>query len=157
MYGGCSDAYKAFTTKWADYLQENLTEEFLTSSGQNYNSFTNKWGSTAQRQLMLEKTIMSEYYRIYRGFWRSHMCAVDASSALLECPTSCSVATDSFDDCACSVPKLTTGATTWENMFPCVVFSSENREFFSKTMSSEFMADLTNMIASSSVQEVYYI
>lgn len=152
MFGGCDDGYKDLVERWSWYLNENLTSSYITSTGQTSKTFFKAWGYTAQRKLMLDKFIMNEYYRIYRGLWRSHMCAVDNSITLLQCPESCSEET-AFEDCTCSVPKLESGETTWQNLLPCVVFSATNQEYFNKTMSEEFMEDLIKTIASSPVKE----
>ncbi len=82
------------------------------------------------------------------------MCAVDGSSALLECPEKCDKNTQSFETCGCSVNKLTSGETTWRNLLPCVLFSAENRAFFEGTFSDDFMSELTTFIATASVKEV---
>ena len=50
------------------------------------------YGLKAPRKAMFEKSIMGEYFHIFRAFWRSHMCAVDGSPALLECPDTCDAA-----------------------------------------------------------------
>lgn len=45
------------------------------------------------------------------------------------------------------------GETTWENLFPCVLNSESNRDFFNSTMSSDLLEDLTTFLATNSVME----
>jgi hypothetical protein len=101
---------------------------------------------------MVNTAIMGEYFHIYRSMWRSHMCAVDGTPALLECPDECDEDVP-FEECKCQVTKLLTGETDWENLFPCVLNSEDNREYFRRTMPGEMLKDLTHMMATASVQE----
>jgi hypothetical protein len=89
----------------------------------------------------------------YRYLWRSHMCAVDGTPTLLQCPETCDVDTDSLEDCKCQVTSLINGDTTWENLLPCVLNSAENLEFFKSSMPEELLKDLVYMLATSSAVE----
>ena len=46
------------------------------------------------------------------------------------------------------------GSTTWQNLFPCLLNSQSNRDFFNATMPDEMLSDLVYMMATASVQEV---
>jgi len=153
VWGGCTEAYSAFQAKWGDLLRTTLSDSEIEATGLDLRSFKNKWGETEQRQTMIEKAIMGEYFHIYRSFWRSHMCAIDNTPALLECPESCDVDSTPFEECACNVNALTNGETDWENLFPCVLNSESNRDYFNKTMPTELLKDLTTFLATSSVLE----
>jgi len=57
-------------------------------------------------------TILLMIYLIYidaiptaRSLWRSHMCAVDGTPGLLECPEQCAEDTP-FEECTCEVKHL---------------------------------------------------
>eukprot|EP01034_Spumella_vulgaris_P025775 gene25775-32266_t len=152
MYGECSTNLQAFTSKWADYLDANLTESDIEATGQSTKTFFNKWGYSGQRRVMFNKAIVGEYFHIYRSFWRSHMCAVDSSPALLVCPDTCDSDTP-FESCTCTVPTLESGEMGWYNLFPCVLNSEDNQQFFNLTMSEDFMSELTYTLATSSVKE----
>lgn len=153
VWGGCTDAYNSFVAKWGDFMDETLSEDEVEAVGLDSRQFMNKWGKTSQRRTMFNKAVMGEYFHIYRSFWRSHMCAVDNTPALLECPEECDVENTPFEECTCSVNKLTNAETNWENLFPCVLNSADNREFFNKTMPSEMLEDMTTFLATSSVLE----
>jgi hypothetical protein len=152
MFGGCSDAYTAFTEKWGTYMDATLMDKEVELMGLDSAEFKNKWGETAQRRAMFNKVIVGEYFHIYRGLWRSHMCAADNAPGLLECPESCDM-DKSFEDCTCSVKKLVTGETTWQNLLPCFLNTDENREYFAKATTEEFMVDVINMVSTASVKE----
>jgi hypothetical protein len=109
------------------------------------------YGLTAPRRNMFEKSVMGEYFHIYRAFWRSHICANDSTPALLECPEECDAATQSIDDCSCGVNALLTdGRTTWENIYPCVLVD-EKRAIFDAVMPEELLEDMVTFMATSSV------
>ena len=55
MWGGCSAEYRNFTEKWADVLDAAMTDEEMAISG-----------SKDTRRVMFEKSVMGEYFRIYR-------------------------------------------------------------------------------------------
>ena len=148
MWGGCTEGYRAFYTKWAHVLEANVTNKEVAAMG--YKTW--KWGMRAPRKTMVETAIMGEYFHIYRSLWRSHMCAQDGTPGLLVCPDTCSEDTP-FDDCSCEVPGLYTGETTWRNLLPCMLNSAENRDFFERTMPAELLEDLTVMVSTSSVLE----
>ena len=148
MWGGCTEGYRAFYTKWAHVLEANVTNKEVASLG--YKTW--KWGMRAPRKAMVETAIMGEYFHIYRSLWRSHMCAQDGTPGLLVCPDACPEGTP-FDECSCEVTGLLTGETTWRNLLPCLLNSAENRDFFERTMPVELLEDLTVMVATSSVQE----
>jgi len=152
VFGGCTEAYQKFNEKWSTYLDTDVTEAEMIKGGYTKTQFTNKWGATGQRRTMFNKAIMGEYFHIYRGLWRSHMCALDGSAALLECPESCD-SSKSFEECQCSVNKLKTGETDWKNMYHCLLNSEENRGYFSAVMSEDFLQEVTHMISTSSVKE----
>lgn len=152
VYGGCAEGYKVFVDKWGYLLDQNLTEDDITAAGyDDPNTFFNKWGTVAQRREMFENSVMGEYYHLYRMLWRSHMCAADQQSALLECPEHCDLDTP-FENCTCSVNKLSTGETTWQNVFPCII-GSGNHETVNATWPEEMMIDLVYLVATSSVLE----
>lgn len=153
VYGGCVDSYNTFITKWQDVLDADMSEDEIAATGNDVHSFVNKWGSTNQRRNMIEKAIMGEYFHIYRSMWRSHMCAIDNTPALLECPDDCDPDNTPFEQCTCSVNALTNGSTTWQNLFPCVLNSESNRYYFNSTMPQELLKDLTYFLATSSVLE----
>ena len=46
------------------------------------------------------------------------------------------------------------GNTTWQNLFPCLLNTQVNRDYFTKVMPEELLSDLVYMIATASVQEV---
>ena len=71
MWGGCTEAYQSFYSKWAHVLEANVTNKEVQALG--YRTW--KWGMNAPRKAMVETAIMGEYFHIYRSFWRSHMCA----------------------------------------------------------------------------------
>ena len=87
LYGSCADGYREFTTKWAAVLDEDMTAEQVAAYG--FDSSNWGYGLKAPRRGMFEKSIMGEYFHIFRAFWRSHMCAVDGTPGLLECPDTC--------------------------------------------------------------------
>ena len=87
LYGSCADGYQAFITKWASVLDEDMTAEQVAAYG--FDSANWGYGLKAPRRGMFEKSIMGEYFHIFRAFWRSHMCAVDGTPGLLECPDTC--------------------------------------------------------------------
>jgi len=152
VYGGCEEGYAGFIAKWGDYMNEDLTTAQIEATGLSADTFLKKWGSTGQRRIMFEKAVMGEYFHIYRSFYRSHMCAVDNVPNYLECPEYCSPETP-FEECTCTVRKLVTGETTWQNLFPCVLNSAENRDFFNRTMPQELLKDMVTFLATSPVQE----
>ena len=96
---------------------------------------------------------MGESFHIYRSFWRSHMCAVDGAFSLLECPESCESDTP-FEDCTCSVNKISTGETDWKNIFPCVINREANRDLFSWVFPEEMLKEMIEMMATTAVLEV---
>ena len=102
---------------------------------------------------MLDTAIMGEYFHIYRSFWRSHMCAVDGKPKFLSCPESCDPEVTPFEECICQVDDMLTGATDWKNLWPCVLNSVDNQNFFKAVMPEEMMADMTLWLSTSSVQE----
>ena len=46
------------------------------------------------------------------------------------------------------------GNTTWQNLFPCLLNSKSNQDFFLSSMPEEMISDLIFMAATASVQEV---
>ena len=46
------------------------------------------------------------------------------------------------------------GNTTWQNLFPCLLNSKANQDFFLNSMPEEMISDLVFMAATASVQEV---
>lgn len=48
---------------------------------------------------------------------------------------------------------VSVGETEWQNLFPCVLNSASNQDFFNKTMPQEMLEDLVRFIATSSVLE----
>ena len=66
-----------------------MTAEQVAAFG--FDSANWGYGLKAPRRGMFEKSIMGEYFHIFRAFWRSHMCAVDGTPGLLECPETCDV------------------------------------------------------------------
>ena len=64
-----------------------MTAEQVAAYG--FDSANWGYGLKAPRRGMFEKSIMGEYFHIFRAFWRSHMCAVDGTPGLLECPDTC--------------------------------------------------------------------
>ena len=148
MWGGCVDGYNSFTEKWAHILQKNMTNDEISALG--YKKW--KWGNTAVGNLMLDTAIMGEYFHIYRSFWRSHMCAMDGQPKFLKCPESCAEDVP-FDDCNCQVDAMVTGETDWKNLWPCVLNSQENRDFFTSVMPEEMLSDMTYWLSTASVQE----
>lgn len=153
VWGGCNAAYASFLEKWSSFLDTDMSDDEILSSGNELASFKNKWGPSGQRRMMIDKAIIGEYFHIYRSLWRSHMCAVDNSPALLTCPKSCDYEHDSFETCSCAVDKLANGETTWQNLYPCILNSESNQKYFSSTMPEELLSDLTSFIATSSVLE----
>lgn len=51
-------------------------------------------------------------------------------------------------DCACTVSKLVSETTTWENVYPCVV-NSDKRSAFDAVMPPELLEDLVTFVATS--------
>lgn len=47
-----------------------------------------------------------------------------------------------------------TGNTTWQNLFPCLLNTELNRDYFTAVMPEELISDLVYMVATASVQEV---
>ncbi len=150
VWGGCTEAYANFTAKWADELDASITVDDINDYYPDGKSW--KWGYDAPRRLQLEKAVMGEYFHIYRSFWRSHMCAIDNTPALLVCPDECDLDVP-FEDCSCQVDELVEGTTTWENLFPCVLNSESNQESFKAIWSDEMLEDLVYFLATSSVLE----
>ena len=148
MWGGCVDGYYAFIEKWDHILRKNMTDLEVLDAG--YKKW--KWGNVAVGQLMLETAIMGEYFHIYRSFWRSHMCAVDGKPKFLTCPEVCGPEVP-FEECICKVDAMETGETNWQNLWPCVLNSQENRDFFTSVMPDEMLADMTYWLTTSSVME----
>jgi hypothetical protein len=153
VWGGCNAAYATFLQKWATFLDSDMTDEEIVNSGNDLVTFKNKWGPAGQRRMMIDKAIVGEYFHIYRSLWRSHMCAVDNTPALLECPKTCDYESDTFENCACTVNKLAKGETNWKNLYPCILNSESNQNYFTSTMPEELLSDLTSFIATSSVLE----
>ena len=56
MWGSCTDAYTNFTEKWGDVLSATLTDDEIAVAG-----------TKDTRGVMFEKSVMGEYFRIYRG------------------------------------------------------------------------------------------
>jgi Common central domain of tyrosinase len=172
MYGGCAKAYNEFNEKWSTLLDEDFTAEQIALIGAPYGFDSSNWGYslTASRRSMLEKTVMGEYFHIYRAFWRSHMCAIDAKPGYLECPDECDAASlytgtapidadtdftpemaqEIIDKCGCSVNKLLTGATTWQNLYPCVV-TDLKRDMFNAMFPQEMLKDMVTFIATNNI------
>jgi hypothetical protein len=148
MWGGCVEGYWMYKEKWDHILMKNMTNNEIAAAG--YKKW--KWGNIAVGQYMLETAVMGEYFHIYRSFWRSHMCAVDGTPKLLICPESCSEDTP-FEECTCQVDALVNGETDWKNLWPCVLNSQENRDFFDAVFTEEMMEDMTYWLATASVQE----
>ena len=153
IFGGCISAIKSFTAKWELYLDANLTTIEIEATGQNAVTFIKKWGATGQRRAMFNKAIVGEYFHIYRSLWRSHMCAIDSSPALLVCPDNCDRITTPFEECTCTVDTLQSGEMHWYNLFPCVLNSASNQKYFNLTMNTSFMSELVTVLATSSVKE----
>lgn len=55
MWGGCSKAYAEFEEKWADVLDAAMTTEEMELTG-----------NKDTRRVMVEKSVMGEYFRIYQ-------------------------------------------------------------------------------------------
>ena len=145
--GDCVDAYTALTEKWADVLDADMTEDEITGYG--YSVKTWEWGLTGSpRRKMVEKSVMGEYFHIYRSLWRSHMCSRNQTAQLLQCPESCEVGSD----CKCTVTALETGETDWTDVYDCVL-SDRNRELFDAVFPEDFNKELVTMIATTSVKE----
>jgi hypothetical protein len=163
MGGGCEQAYAAFLEKWGEFMNTDVTEAELNAikysgnmnkADMEANGYTKwKWGYKAPRQLMFDKAIMGEYFHIYRSFWRSHMCAVDGTPRLLVCPDECDQAFTPFEECTCEVSALLNGKTTWQNLFPCVLSTTENQNDFLAIMPEDLVVDMMTMLATSSVVE----
>ena len=163
MGGGCEQAYAAFLEKWGEFMNTDVTEAELNAikysgnmnkADMEANGYTKwKWGYKAPRQLMFDKAIMGEYFHIYRSFWRSHMCAVDGTPRLLVCPDECDPAFTPFEECTCEVSALLNGKTTWQNLFPCVLSTTENQNDFLAIMPEDLVVDMMTMLATSSVVE----
>lgn len=139
MWGGCTEAYQNFTTKWADLLSAELTDDEILAAG-----------TKDTRGVMFEKSVMGEYFRIYRAFWRSHMCSVGSIPALLECPEYCDPDTP-FDDCRCTVPMLESGEISWEDIYGCVL-NSQKQAMFNAVMPTELLEDMVTFLATASIQ-----
>ncbi len=161
--GGCAESYASFLEKWGEFMNTDVSEAELNAIGytvnmnkadMDANGYTKwKWGYTAPRQLMMDKAIMGEYFHIYRSFWRSHMCAVDGTPRLLVCPDTCDPDSTPFEECTCEVSALLNGKTTWQNLFPCVLSTTENQNDFLAIMPEELVTDMMTMLATSSVIE----
>lgn len=152
VWGGCSVAYTKLVEKWHDVLDEDISDEDIIAMGFDPATFANRWGTRAQRKVMLDKSIMGEYFHIYRGLWRSHICAQGAVKGLLECPASCTEGTP-FEECSCSVPKLRDNKITYDDILPCLLNSDENMGYFKHGMPASLLKDIVNMVTSSSVRE----
>lgn len=148
MWGGCDAAYQAFYEKWGEVINADVTDADIASFGLK----KWRWGYNKPRKTMLETAIVGEYFHIYRSFWRSHMCAVDGTPKLLVCPDSCDYDTP-FEECTCQVDALVNGETTWENLFPCVLNSEDNRGDFLASFPEEMLSDMVYMLATASVKE----
>ena len=53
VWGGCTDAYIAFSEKWATVLDANITYSEIESN--NYTADSWKWGTVAPRRVMVRK------------------------------------------------------------------------------------------------------
>ena len=51
------------------------------------------------------------------------------------------------------VDSMETGETNWQNLWPCVLNSQENRDFFTSVMPDEMLADMTYWLTTASVME----
>jgi hypothetical protein len=152
VWGGCNEAYLKFTAKWKHLLEGTMTDEEIEAAGYSANQFKNKWGETGQRGNMFKQAIMGEYFHIYRGLWRSHMCALDNQMQVLKCPETCSQDTP-FEECQCTVPDYTSKKLDWMTIFPCILNSEDNRNYFKATMPPEMLEDITEMMVTASVLE----
>ena len=81
------------------------------------------------------------------------MCAVDGTPRLLVCPDTCDSEDTPFEECTCEVSALLNGKTTWQNLFPCVLSTTENQNDFLAIMPEELVTDMMTMLATSSVIE----
>jgi hypothetical protein len=115
--------------------------------------YQNGWsyGLIAPRRKMIEKQIFGEYFHIYRTLWRSHMCALDNTPNLLQCPESCDISV-SVTECKCEVPGIANSTEIWKNIYPCVL-SSKSREQFEVFFPEEMIKDVVVMVATSSLVE----
>jgi len=151
VFGGCSDSYQVFESKWGEYLDSKMTNTEITEAGYEASDFNKDYGMTGQRRTIFNRSVMGEYFHIYRTLWRSHMCATDGSKALLECPETCDA--DSGEDCTCSVKKLTSGETTWKNVLPCFSENSAMEKLFNGVFNQAFLEDMVNMVSTSTTME----
>ena len=152
VFGGCTDAYAAFESKWGDYLDRKMSDADIEAAGYDPTDFNADYGMTGQRRTIFNRSVMGEYFHIYRTLWRSHMCATDGTANLLECPTSCSSTTE-YEDCTCNVNKLTSGQTTWKNILPCFVENDSMQKLFNGVFNSVFLEDMVTMVATSTTLE----
>jgi hypothetical protein len=151
VWGGCSEAYESFKAKWSDLLEANMTDDEISALGITPGEYTYV-GNVATRKIAIEEQIISHHYHVYRGFWRSHICANDTAKALLVCPESCDEGTD-LEDCSCQVDSLVSGDMDWTNLYPCVLSTADARAVFSKLVPDEMMEDLVYMLSTSGVVE----
>jgi len=128
-----------------------VTDDEIVAGGYEATTFKNKWGETGQRRAMFDTAIMGEYFHIYRGLWRSHMCAVDGSQAVLKCPETCDTSVP-FEECTCAVDGIKTGAMEWKNLYPCLL-NDDNQAFFSAVFSDDFLKDTIELVSTSTVKE----
>jgi hypothetical protein len=82
------------------------------------------------------------------------MCAADGTPQLLVCPDACSEDV-AFEDCKCKVDTLVSGEMDWRNIMPCLIANETSRAAFEYFMPVDMVKDLTYMVATASVQEVF--
>eukprot|EP00401_Gymnodinium_catenatum_P039603 CAMPEP_0117457852 /NCGR_PEP_ID=MMETSP0784-20121206/625_1 /TAXON_ID=39447 /ORGANISM="" /LENGTH=431 /DNA_ID=CAMNT_0005251345 /DNA_START=226 /DNA_END=1518 /DNA_ORIENTATION=- len=86
--GFCTEGYAALKAKWHDLLSRTYTDEELAvilstvddtseDTVEKVETFRNKYGYKQPVLEFYEKVVLLEYFHIYRGLWRSHICAVD--------------------------------------------------------------------------------
>jgi len=149
VYGGCTDAYTQFYAKWGDLLNEKITVDMVLSIGFNVSEFGNVWGyEPGQRKDMISKYILNEYDNIYKSLWRSHTCSVSKSPGLLECPKECML----LKHCTCTVPKLSSGEITIDEILPCI-FPGSSYRHASSFLPRGMIEDLVAIITGSSMFE----
>ena len=165
VWGGCTDAMKAFYERNAEELDKPLTDlkaqrlvaektgtdPFWLSRGVDGTYDDDRlFGNWTLRDIV-RGFVHEEYYHFYRMLWRSQTCALDGAPHALRCscagPNDCSCMCDGADDPA---------TFNWTNIEPCIYEGGGTPfkdQVVKKVMSEAARRDLVTTVCTASAYE----
>lgn len=159
MFGECSGMMSNMYDDHEDLLAQNFTVKGISDMILAKTGVDNGWVGTDVYTLkeIVTKMFHLEYFHIYRMLWRSHTCALDGQSEILQCPKSCDKNTPE-SECICTcqgIDPVTRDDSKfdWENVEPCMYVSDEDKLIAQTIMPESFRKTMITNICSTGVKE----